>query len=58
VPSAGDWRQFYANVRDTILGKVALEVTPQQVLDVMVAMELAIESSEKHVTVPWRDIQV
>jgi predicted dehydrogenase len=58
VPSAGDWRQFYANVRDTILGKAVLEVTPQQVLDVMVAMELAMESSEKCVTVPWRDVQI
>jgi scyllo-inositol 2-dehydrogenase (NADP+) len=57
VPSAGDWREFYANVRDAILGKAALEVTPQHALDVMVAIELAMESSDKRTTVHWRNIQ-
>lgn len=58
VPSYGDWRQFYANVRDAILGTAPLEVTPQQCIDVMVGLELATDSSEKRTTVPWRDIQV
>ncbi len=57
VSSAGDWREFYANVRDAILGRATLEVTPQQVLDVMVAMELATESNEKCTTVPWCNVQ-
>lgn len=57
VPSLGDWRQFYANVRDAILGKAALLVTPQQALDVMVALELALESNKKRATDPWRRIQ-
>ena len=56
VPSKGDWRAFYANVRDALLGKAALLVTPQQALDVMVALELAGESSAKRCTVPWRDV--
>jgi scyllo-inositol 2-dehydrogenase (NADP+) len=58
VPSFGDWREFYANVRDAILGKVRLLVTPQQILDVIVALELSLESSEKRITVPWRDVQL
>jgi hypothetical protein len=34
-------------------------VTPQQALDVMVALELAVESSEKKgVALPWRSIQI
>lgn len=57
VPSNGDWREFYANVRDAILGKAPLLVTPQQALDVMVALDLALESNGKHCTVPWRQIE-
>jgi hypothetical protein len=33
-------------------------VTPQQVLDVMVALELTLESSGKRCTVAWRDVEV
>jgi scyllo-inositol 2-dehydrogenase (NADP+) len=58
IPSAGDWRDFYSNVRDAILGVAPLLVTPQQALDVMVAMELAMESSQRQVTVPWVGIEV
>jgi predicted dehydrogenase len=57
VPSIGDWREFYANVRDAILGKAPLLVTPQQALDVMVALDLALESDAKHCTVPWRHLE-
>lgn len=57
VPSVGDWRDFYSNVRDAILGKAALLVTPQEALDVMVALELALESNKKRATLPWRSIQ-
>jgi predicted dehydrogenase len=53
IPSTGDWREFYANVRDAILGKAPLLVTPQQILNVMVALELALESNSKRCTVPW-----
>jgi scyllo-inositol 2-dehydrogenase (NADP+) len=57
VPSVGDWREFYLNVRDAILGKAPLLATPQQALDVMIAMELALESNKSCTTVPWRSIQ-
>jgi scyllo-inositol 2-dehydrogenase (NADP+) len=57
VPSIGDWREFYANVRDVILGKAGLLVTPQQILDVMVALELSLESSSKGCTIPWRHVE-
>ncbi len=49
----GDYRKYYENVRDAILGKVQLAVTPQQALDVMHALELAAESSRKRCAVPW-----
>ncbi|MGB7846049.1 MAG: Gfo/Idh/MocA family oxidoreductase [Candidatus Acidiferrum sp.] len=57
IPSTGDWRDFYANVRDAILGKAQLFVTPQQVLDVMVALDLALESNSKRATIPWRHVE-
>ena len=49
----GDYRKYYENVRDAILGKAQLAVTPQQALDVMHALELAAESSRKRCAVPW-----
>jgi scyllo-inositol 2-dehydrogenase (NADP+) len=54
VPSIGDWRDFYANLRDAILGTAPVLVTPQQILNVMVAMELALQSSAERRTIPWR----
>lgn len=58
IPSFGDWREFYSNVRDAILGNAAPLVTPQQALNVMVALELALESQQKCATVPWRRIEL
>jgi scyllo-inositol 2-dehydrogenase (NADP+) len=58
VESFGDWRDFYANVRDAILGKAELQVTPEQALRVMVGLELVRESSEKRCSVAWRDVVV
>lgn len=57
IPSFGDWREFYANLRDAVLGTAAPLVTPQQALNVMVALELALESHHKCATLPWRSIQ-
>lgn len=54
IPSAAsDYRDFYANVRDALLGKVELAVTPEHALHVMHALELARASSEKGCTMPW-----
>lgn len=51
----GDYREFYANVRDAMLGKAELAVKPEQALDVIRAIELAFESSAELCTVEWRD---
>jgi len=58
VESFGDWRDFYVNVRNCILRKSELLVTPAQALNVVVAMELARESSEKGCSVEWKDMEV
>jgi scyllo-inositol 2-dehydrogenase (NADP+) len=43
----GDYREFYANVRDAILGKAPLAVTAQHGAEVIRLLELARESSKK-----------
>ena len=44
---------FYENVRDTILGKAQLAVTPEWSLDVMRGLLLAAESSRRRCVLPW-----
>ena len=44
---------YYENVRDAILGKEQLAVTPEQALDVMRGLELAVASSHKGCVLPW-----
>lgn len=56
IPSTGDWREFYANIRDAILHKAPVLVTPQQILNVMQSLELTVESSSHHRSIPWRHI--
>ncbi len=52
IPSAKcDYRDFYANLRDAILGKAELAVTPERALDVMRLLELARQSSNERRTV-------
>jgi predicted dehydrogenase len=52
VPSANcDYRDFYANLRDAILGKAKLAVPPEWALDVMRLLELARQSSNERRTV-------
>ncbi len=54
IPSAPcDYRDFYANVRDAILGRAKLAVTPEWSLNVMRLLELVRESSQKRRTLPW-----
>ncbi len=53
VASSGDWRDFYVNVRDVLLGEAELLVTPRQVLDVMSTLELAQRSSAEKRVLPW-----
>lgn len=55
IPSAScDYRDYYANLRDALLGKAALAVTPEWSLDVMRLLELAKESSQKGRTIAWK----
>src|SRR6267143_1206876 len=54
IPSANcDYRDYYANVREAILGRADLAVTPEYALEVMRMLELARESSAKRRTIPW-----
>ena len=53
VPSANsDYRDFYANLRDAILGNAKLAVTPEWALTVMHLLELARQSSNERRTEP------
>jgi scyllo-inositol 2-dehydrogenase (NADP+) len=51
VPS--NFTRYYENVRDAILGTAPLAVTPEQALQVMRGLELAIASSEQGCVLPW-----
>jgi scyllo-inositol 2-dehydrogenase (NADP+) len=54
IPSAScDYRDYYANVRDALLGRATPAVTPEYALNVMRILELARESSQKRCTIPW-----
>jgi len=54
IPSAAcDYRDFYANLRDALLGRTSLAVTPEWSLDVMRLLLLARECSQKRCTIPW-----
>jgi scyllo-inositol 2-dehydrogenase (NADP+) len=54
IPSVScDYRDYYANVRDALLGKAALAVTPEWALDVMRLLEMAKESSQRGCTIRW-----
>ena len=50
----GNYCLFYANLRDAILGKTQIAVTPEQMLDVMYAVELAQQSSRARCTLEWK----
>ncbi len=51
----GDYRGFYANVRDAIEKKASLDVTPEQALRTMRAVMLAHKSSREQRTVKWNE---
>jgi len=54
APARCDYRDYYQNVRDAMLGAAQLAVTPEWALNVMQALLLARESSERRSTVQWR----
>jgi scyllo-inositol 2-dehydrogenase (NADP+) len=49
----GDYRDFYAQVRDAILGNAKPPVTTDEALRLMYTLELCWESSSKHAVLPW-----
>jgi predicted dehydrogenase len=51
----GDYRLFYANVRDAIEKRAPLDVTPEQALRTMRALLLAHKSSREGRTVRWTE---
>jgi scyllo-inositol 2-dehydrogenase (NADP+) len=54
IPSgSGDYRDFYANVRDVLEGKAKPFVSLPYALDVMRALELCRASSDQQRTLPW-----
>lgn len=52
-PANCDFRDYYANLRDALLGKAEIAVTPEWCLNVMRLLEMARESSQKGRTIPW-----
>jgi scyllo-inositol 2-dehydrogenase (NADP+) len=57
IPSANcDYRDYYANVRDAILGRAEPVVTPEWSLNVMHLLELARQSSRLGCTLPWSPV--
>jgi predicted dehydrogenase len=53
LPAPADYRSYYANIRDVLLGTAAPAVTPQYALNVMRVLELARESSGRRCTIAW-----
>jgi len=51
----GDYRGFYANVRDAIQGKAPLDVPPEQFLRTQRALVLAHKSSREKRVVQWNE---
>jgi len=49
----GDYRLFYADVRDALLKKGTINVTHDQMMAVMKSLELALDSSRRRCTVNW-----
>ncbi len=49
-----NFTHYYKNVRDAILGRTQLAVTPDQILNTMHGLELAVEASEKRCAIPWK----
>lgn len=55
IPSENsDFRDYYVNVRDTLLGKATPAVTTQWAVNVMKLLEMARESSERRCAIPWK----
>lgn len=59
IPNAAvDYRDFYGNLRDSLLSQAKLAVSPEWALSVMRVLELAQESSARKRTVPYTRVAV
>ncbi len=52
----GDYRNYYANVRDALLGKAQLDVQPEQALNTMRVLEIAQKSHRELRGIEWNDV--
>ncbi|HEV8304575.1 MAG TPA: oxidoreductase [Gemmatimonadales bacterium] len=51
IPSS--YTRYYENVRDAILRRAELAVTPEQALNIMRGLELGVASSRRRCVLPW-----
>jgi predicted dehydrogenase len=51
----GDYRGFYANLRDAVTQGAPLAVAPEQALDTMRVIQMAYRSSRERRTVAWNE---
>jgi predicted dehydrogenase len=58
--SPGDYRQFYSQLRDAVLGVAGNPVRPEQVIPVIAVLEAAIRSSAegRSLTLPLTEAEV
>jgi predicted dehydrogenase len=55
VPTlCGDYRDFYAQVRDAVLKNAKPPVSAEEALQLMYALHLCVESSHKRMPLPWK----
>ena len=54
-PAPSDYRSYYANVRDVLLGTAEPAVTMEHAVNVMRVLDLARKSSDGRCTIAWRD---
>jgi scyllo-inositol 2-dehydrogenase (NADP+) len=52
-PALSDYRSYYANIRDVLLGAAAPAVSVEHALNVMRVLDLARKSSDRRCTVAW-----
>jgi predicted dehydrogenase len=52
-PAQSDYRSYYANIRDVLLGTASPAVTVEHALNVMRILEAARESTARRCTIPW-----
>ena len=52
-PAQSDYRSYYANIRDVLLGTASPAVTVEHALNVMRILDVGRESNARRCTIPW-----